>query len=222
MEHNYIVITMESKKPITNIERKKYLDSLMGSMALQTRGTITKFNNAMGYKPVIDDMYTQHPILVPAKVESPKGYESPEDLFYHNMFVDFSKKGIVKFIIPNKLISHPNKKFAYAARNLTLPFKNFLQKIYPETIIRSESKERVRINTKDWVLGFMLKNLDLNEDLYTVECSLGRYLTEKEVFEIERELNACTSYKCKINQFECETCKGYNPEKPIHVEIQYL
>ena len=31
MEHNYIVITMESKKPITNIERKRYLDSLMGT-----------------------------------------------------------------------------------------------------------------------------------------------------------------------------------------------
>lgn len=221
MEHNYIVITMESKKPISNIERKGYIDSLMGSMMQQRRGTITKFNNAMGYKPVIDDMYTQHPVLVPAKVESPKGYESPEDLFYHNMFVDFSKKGIVKFIIPNKYVSHPNKKFAYSTRNLTLPFKNYLQKIYPDTVIRSESKERVRLNTKDWVLGFMLKNLDLNDPLFTVECSLGRFLTEKEILEIESELNACTSYKCGINQFECDTCRGYNPEKPIHVEIVY-
>ena len=221
MEHNYIVITMESKKPITNIERKRYLDSLMGSMMQQRRGTITKFNNAMGYKPVIDDMYTQHPILVPAKVESPKDYESPEDVFYHNMFVDFSKKGIVKFIIPNKSFGHPNKRFAYSTRNLIYPFKNYLQKIYPETVIRSEAKERVRINTKDLVLGFMLKNLDLNDDLYTVECSLGRFLTDKEVFEIERELNACTSYKCGINQYECDTCRGYNSEKPIHVEIVY-
>ena len=221
MEHNYYVIYMKSKKPITNIERKKYIDSLLGSMMNQRRGTITKFNNAIGFKPVIDDLYTQHPVMIPAKVESPKDYESPESLFYHNMYVDFSKNGIVKFIISNKHVSHPNKKFDYATRNMVTPFINYLRKVYPETIIHGEVKEKVRVNLKDFVLGFMIKNLKFDEDLYTVECSTHRLLTDKEVYEIERELNACTSYKCSINQFYCETCKGYNSDRPYHIEIVY-
>lgn len=220
--NGYVVIYMESKKPVTNIDRKKYIDSLMGNMLERRRGTITKFNNAIGYKPVIDDIYTQHPILIPAKVESPDGYKAPEDLFYHNMYVDFRQKGIVKFIIPNSHFKHTKQKFSYSAFNMIAPFKNYLQKIYPDIVLHSEYKEKVRINTKDFVLGFMIKNLKFDEDLYTVECSTHRPLTEKEIYEIEKELNACTSYKCRINQFYCETCRGYNPDAPYHIEIEYI
>ena len=219
--NGYVVIYMESEKPLTNKERKKYVDSLSGDYYVRKRGTITKFNNAMGFKPVIDDMYTEYPEVKRAEVESPEGYVSPEDLLFNSLQVDFRKKGIVKFEIPIETYVHTKSRFTYKTRTLIEKFIPYLYKVYPEVKIRTEFKERLRHELKTWVLSYVLKNIDVNSTVISVECSLPRRLSRKERTDLNKSINEVTNYPCHIYEYYCPTCCEHNNDTPFHMEIVY-
>ena len=51
----YIQIVMKSDNAVSHSERKSFLKSFYGSTSARKKGSIQKFCNAIGFKPVMDD-----------------------------------------------------------------------------------------------------------------------------------------------------------------------
>jgi hypothetical protein len=173
------------------------------------------------FKNVVDDWHTANPTIYPAKVKSPDNYIAPQMLFFKHMWVDLSPNGIVKFVVPMGFEKHFIDDYSYEHKDICEKFVRFLEKVYPDTNIEMTYLENFEYSAKDFVLNNFYQSLDFEEDLYTVECSSHRLLTEEEIQEIYEILNACLRYGWKISQYYCEVCKEYHPDAPYHIEIEY-
>lgn len=219
--NKFIQITLKSENIVTHIQRKDFLHSFYGDVYKHKKGMIYKFNGSIGFKPVVDDICSEYPIVHTAEVESPSTYISPEMMFYKAMWVDLDKHNIVKFVVPFGVEEHPISKYSYNRETICKQFVKFLQKVYPNIVVEMTYLESFRYTVKTFVLNHFYQSMDFKDNCYTVECSAHRMLTEKEIEKIYQDMNGAAEYKWHIEQFYCDTCKGYHPHAPYHIEVVY-
>lgn len=219
--YKYICISLKSLRTVSHADRKKYLNSLYGSLSGNKKGIIDKFNNAYGYKDVVDDIVSEYPTIRPAKVKSPKGYKSPKEVFYKGIEVDLTKNGVLQIIVPIEKYEHPVEQYSYSTKYMAYHLVDFLKKVYPDLIIESYLIEKKYKKRRDFVLNYFYICLDPTYDNYTIECSISKLLNENEINYIEGILREVVPYPIHINQAYCETCYGYDKKSPYHVEIVY-
>lgn len=217
----YIQINLKSKNKVSHEERLSYINSLFGSHYEQKKGMITKFNNAYHFKDVVDDSFSKFPTIIPAKVETPESYISPESLLFKTLWVDLSKNGIVKFLIRVGTEEHPISKYSYDREEISKQFVQFLSKVYPDITIEMTTVNSFRYTVQTFVLNHLYLNLDRESDKYTVECASHRLLTDKEKENIYKKLAGFTNYEWSIEQFFCKTCESYDKKTPYHIEVAY-
>lgn len=219
--YKFVCIELMANHLVSHKERKEYLTSLYGSLEKHKLGMIEKFNNAYGFKNVEDDITTNYPVVNVAKIKSPKDYKSPSALLYKGLKIDLDKKGVVKFIVPLGSEKHPIEKYAYSHKNMMIDFSRFLQKVYPDLNIEYSLLQNYSPILKYRVLNIFYQNMSEVFNNYTVECSAARLLKNEELNYIEGKLREMVTYPFHIEQYFCETCQGYNPKQPYHIEIVY-
>ena len=219
--YKFIEISLKCNHLVSHSERKSYLDSLWGHMPEKKKGSIMKFTTAIGYKPVMWDACSDYPIMHEPTVPTPDTYISPKQMLYKAMWVDLSNKGILKFVVPIGIEEHPNSKYTYNREDICKQFMKFLNKVYPDIIVEMTYLKSFRVTVKTFVLNHFYQNMDFKDDIYTVECSSHRLLTDKEIEKIYKDMYDATEYNWHIEQYFCETCKGYHPHAPYHIEVVY-
>lgn len=219
--HKYMQISLTSEKDVTHDQRKAYLSSLYGNTYERKKGVVFKFCGSIGFKPVLYDPYSEFPILIAPKVASPNSYVDPEKMLYDALYANLNERGIVNFFIPICDETHPDPRYSYNSANIGQKFAKFLEKVYPDLIVSVSWMDDFEVPVKDFVLNYIYRNLDFNEELYTVECSSSRLLTDEEIKEIYRDMNGVAKYGWKIDQFYCETCKKYHEDAPYHIMVVY-
>jgi hypothetical protein len=217
----YIQIVMKSDNAVSHSERKSFLKSFYGSTSTRKKGSIQKFCNAIGFKPVIDDYMTDYPVIHSAVVKSPDTYTTPDMLFYKAMWVDLSKNGIVKFVVPMGKEEHPDSQYSYNHEDICKQFVKYLKKVYPNVQIEVSYLKSFRYTVKTFVLNYFYQSMNFEDDIYTVECSGHRMLTDKEIEQIYKDMDGATNYKWHIDQYFCETCKHWHADAPYHIEVVY-
>lgn len=217
----YSVIYVNAPYIVSHSERKKFLRSLVGDCYNHKKGMFLKFNNAIGFSKVTDDYYSEYPVIHTASIESPKGYESPFEIFFDNLHVSLNKNSLVKFYIKDTVIKHSKQEYTFSTEKIAEKFVEFLRKVYPSYIITLEKKKHIRQTRSECVLDYFYRALDFCETCYTVECSSSRLLRNEELNKIESILRECVKYPFHIEQFYCETCAGYHKNSPYHIEIVY-
>ena len=217
----YYVISMTHRDKVSHRERKALLKSLFGSPYEHKKGAIYKFNNAIGFANVVEDIFTDYPVVRNVKEVVPENYEAPYYLFLNGLYIDMSAHGIIKFIIEDKLIEHPKAKYTYHTSAVVEKFVNYLKKVYPLYGVFVKQQERVRISKVADVLNHFYLDIDFDSSIYEVECSSDRLLTNEEIAKIEKVLKECVTYPFHIAQFYCETCASYHKDSPYHIQIDY-
>ena len=217
----HIQISLTAKNDVAHEQRKAYLHSLYGNMREKKKGAICKFCGSIGFKPVLCDPYTEFPILREPKISSPDSYITPEQMLYNALNVNLANNGIINFTVPIGVETHPVAKYSYDREEICKKFAKFLEKVYPDAVVGVSFVEDFEMSVKDFVLDHFYQNMDFDDDIYTVECSSHRLLTEKEIEEIYQDIGDAIKYGWKIDQFYCETCKNHNPDAPYHIMVAY-
>ncbi len=214
------VVTISSKDASTQKMRKQLVKQLTGDSWLGKQGFLDKFNNALGFKPLIIDFSTNH--INSPEIKSPEDYQAPRDFFLYHMYPDFSEKGLVKFIIPKQRMIHPNKKYSYGAYQMVYKFENFLKKIFPNFEIKVFDIENDNPSMNEEIERHFFINLACEDGPdYTLECASEELMTQEELEEIYSHFRELTPFSWHIEQYFCETCQKYHPEAPYHTEIVY-
>jgi hypothetical protein len=219
--HKYIQISLTSANDVTHAQRKAYLSSLYGSVYKRKKGIVFKFCGSIGFKPVLYDPYSEFPILIDPEVDSPNSYIDPEKMLYDALHVNLAKNGIVNFTVPVGIEDHSVAKYSYNREKICQKFAKFLKKVYPNLIVNVFWLDDFETTVTDFVLDYIYRNLDFDDELYTVECSSHRLLTDEEIKGIYKKMAGVTKYGWKIDQFYCETCKKYHPDAPYHIMVVY-
>lgn len=214
------IITISDKNISNQGMRKRLVNQLVGDSWIGKQGFLDKFNNALGFKPLIID-YSENKIKYP-EISSPDKYQAPKDFFLDHMYPDFSEKGLVKFIIPKQRMIHPDKKYSYGAYQMADKFESFLKKIFSNFEITVSDVESFEPSMVEELERHFFIDLACEDGPdYTIECATEELLTLEELTGIYSHFKGLTSFSWHINQYFCETCKRYHPEEPYHTEIVY-
>ena len=197
---------------ITPMERKKYITSLIGAWG--QRGTIDKFNNAIGFKAVNFDV-VEH--TFPSDELYPEVYKSPSVAILEAMRVVLEDDIVVCFDVHDENIVHPQQKYSYNTREMFSRFVKFVNKVYPEIIVTEINPKKNELVDKIFRHFYICF---AEGDNITTECSSHRLLDEEEKKYILDNLRQITSEKIEIHQFYCETCASYDENSPYHIEIE--
>lgn len=217
----YFVLYMKSHNEVSDMDRKKYLNSLYGDCMNHKYGMLEKFNKAVGYGDLDDDIVKEYPVVNSAKVKSPESYKTPLSLLYEGLHIDLEKKGILKFVLRDETFKHPIEKYSYSTYELLEKLQKFLSKVYSNVVFEIKSQKEYRPKLKIFILDWFYRNMGLGDIYYTVELSSHRLLSQSEISFIENRLKQLYKYPFHIEQYWCETCYGYHKESPYHIEIVY-
>lgn len=222
MGEGYISVSVTSRKKVTHEERKACLDKLYGNASKGVYGVIRNFNRAYGYADWEDDMVKEYPSLVPAKFKCPDDFETPETKLWDHIWVDLSSTGVFRFVVKNGIEqSKKRPSLKYDIEDMCRKLAAFLQDNYKGYMVQVKTLHSFNPILRTKILNFFYINMDPNSTYVTVELSAPRLLTDEEKAKIEKELKKMVPYRFHINQFYCETCKGYHPNCPYHTEIEY-
>ena len=165
---------------------------------------IRKFNNACGYKCVLDDDFC--------------GYESPDEMLRCNSTFLDKKNELITFIVENKKVVNKNERYSYETLNILLKFQSFLYKVFSDIRIEFKLKDEFELSLKEFALGHFMTCLAYNEHVET-EFSAKEQLKEKEIEYIEKILSETVSFVPKVTQFWCETCYEHDKTRPYHIQV---
>ena len=200
------IITI-SKKGISLTEKAKYIKSICA-----TKGTVIKFNNAIGFKPV--SCYSEHPAML-----TPDSYTPPMYLIFKDMIMRNSNDEILEFFIPFGYQEF--NEWSYCQGKMAEKFSIFLKKVYPELTISLTVGYEPEATAFEQIQSLFFINSAL-AGKYNVfsEISCERLLTDKEINEICDLIFKGTGHKVNLDQFFCEICKSYNENAPYHILIE--
>lgn len=220
MRYIYIYLDVKRDISVTNDMRKKYLLSLAGSF--NKLGQIEKFNNAIGFGPVINK-FEQEGRRIPPEIEVASGYEAPCDILQNGVHIVLGKHSLLKIEMPDKrVVCNADSRFSYSVSELSERFIQFLRKVYPDILISKIIRNtRIRAYLITSITDYFYRNLDFNSPFITVELSSHRLLTDKELDFLTKRIRSWVSYPFHIDQYYCETCAEYNKKTPYHIEIVY-
>lgn len=138
---------------------------------------------------------------------------------------DKTKSEHIKEVLYEAILPTPMEdsiaKFYVNSLELAFKWKAFLSKVYVE-LISDISTTTVMPSTCDKVIGSIFQNIQSYP--VTLEMSLKQKLSKKDIQKVYSLISVLKEdgldYACY--QYECNTCKTYNPKKPIHFEIEYF
>lgn len=222
----FIKLTMTSKEGIDNLKRKEYINKFYRNCVTYSDGKrnigiLDKFNNAIGFKNVMDYVDNQS-VIHRALVDSPEDYKNPSDLLIWALSPCLIDNNIVSFTVKQEKIKHPNELYSYDTNVIMIKFKKFLEKIFPNTNLSIEYLNELKdLSITDFVVNEFFLGLDYKEE-YTVETSINRLLNDEEIDNVLKVLKTMTILNISINQSYCKTCSEYSNElSPYHIEIVY-
>ncbi len=225
---SFFKVSLLSNEILPLKEKKRYIDSMYRGQNVYTpnakvnQGFATKFNNSIGFKPVIRMVVEGNRVIGP-EVESPEDYIAPDDILLENIQTPLHSNDILHFYIESKEFKHPVPKFSYKTKDIANKWAKFLSKIFPELIVKVEEISEIpKLSLKDFALQYFYRNLEENI-CYTIEFSSEKLLENNEIKEILDSISSLSSDKITIAQHKCSTCSSHtNGEKPYHIEIAYL
>ena len=201
-------------KTISPMERKRYITSIIGEF--EKLGTVHKFNNAIGFKPVSFDVVAR---TFPSDELCPEGYKSPSTAIFEALRVVLEDNTIVCFDVKDEEVIHPQKKYSYNTKDILFKFFNFAKKVYPEIVV--EEINPIEESLVDKIFRHFYLCF-AEGDFITTECSSHRLLNDDEKEYILNNMRQITDVKIDIAQYYCETCAGYHPDCPYHIEIERI
>lgn len=224
----FIKISLSSNKLLSLKKRKKYINSFFSNDPTyqkdvsRKQGFIHKFNNSIGFKPVVHtwDNYNCSPT---PPIESPDSYLSPQDLIIQSMRTPIVSFSIVEFYIPIQQIEHSNLKYSYDTLKISKKFASFLKKIFPKLIVDSELIEELpKQSLRDFAFETFYSQIKKNIN-YTLEFNSSEKLTDNDIAYMLPKLQRLTKDTITIAQYPCDSCSNRSDgEKPYHIEIVYL
>ncbi len=183
-----------------NASRKDYMTNILGVHGKV--GAIKKFNNAVGFKPIVDDWTDD--------------YDCPYRFLLKAAHINLSPNGIIEFHVDIADMKHENPIYSYNTKEMMEKFVRFIHKVYPE-IICVQTCDKVEDTYANRVRDFMC--MCAYEDDVTIEISGERLLDENEIEYVLDGVKKVTDTPFKIEQFYCETCAGYHADHPIHISL---
>lgn len=114
-------VTLSSKDKLTLIEKKNYINSMYEeeekwkSDQKRNQGFLMKFNNSIGFKPVVSTIFP-HNAVIPQAVEIPDDYLSPQDILLEYIHTPLDSHDVICFYLEDKKVVHPNPKFSYETK----------------------------------------------------------------------------------------------------------
>lgn len=221
----YKVIYLEKKrvKPgIKHSERKRYLDSLCYNSETNTLGSITEFNNLIGFSSVTSVLGPDGKVI-PAIIRVEDNFKLPESLLLDSLHAMFSTYGVAKFEIPIRdVVCNLDGRFSYNTEHIAEQFVTFLRSKYRELEIRVVKKERVNHRSIALsVLDDFYTSLDFDRPDCTVMKYVSRPLTTDEVDNITKVLSDCLNYPFRIIQYTLTDSSHGKAKKKYVVEIEY-
>ncbi|PLS18866.1 hypothetical protein CVD28_00250 [Bacillus sp. M6-12] len=221
-------VTLSSREKMTLTEKKKYIDSMYreepkyGTNQKRNQGFLTKFNNSIGFKPVVSTV-THNNTVISQTVESPEEYLPPQDILMEHFHTPLNSNEIISFYLEDKKMVHPNPQFSYEGKMVSQKWNAFLQKVFPQLLVTTEIVEEIpKLSLKEFTLQYFYRNLN-PEVNYTLEFRSKELLDKDEMREILSVIQDLSNDKITIGQQYCKTCAGYSDGKePYHIEIVYL
>jgi hypothetical protein len=193
------------------MERKGYISSFVGCFGKM--GMVHKFNNAIGFKPVSFDVVTRS---YPSNEPILEGYKTPSTAIFEAMKMVMDDRTVVCFDVEDEDVVHTNAKYSYNTKDILLKFFSFAKKVYPEIIVEEIASTEVSL-VDDIFKHFYLCFAE--GDFIAAEYSSPRLLDDNEKDYILSNLRQITNTEISLVQHYCETCAGYHPDCPYHIEI---
>lgn len=224
---SYLKVSLYSDDLMTLKERKKHIESMYGERRNYTQkkiniGFIHKFNNSIGFKPVVghDDNYGRY---YRPEVESPEDYLSPKDILFKNMRTPLDSFELLVFYIPDKEITHTIEKFTYNGSDIACKWESFLKKVFPKLKVKTNRIEEIpKQSLRDFTLEYFFRNLN-NTLNYTIEFSSDELLSNEDLDYIVPKIQQFSNDTITVAQFPCKACvANTNGEKNYHIEVVYL
>ena len=184
-----------------NASRKDYMTNILGIHG--KTGTIKKFNNAIGFKPIVDEWVDYD-------------YDTPHRFLMKAAHINLSPNGIIEFHVDATEMKHENPIYSYNTKEMVERFIRFLHKVYPD-IICVQTCEPPVDTYANRIRDFMC--MCAYEDDVTIEISGERLLADEEIDYVLEGVKQVTNTPFKIEQFWCETCAGYHADHPIHISL---
>lgn len=224
----YNKISVSSNDLLSLKSKREYINSLFSQSATyqkdvkRNNGFIHKFNNAIGFKPVVHNFDNFNCSPSP-KIESPESYLSPKNLIFESLRTPIVSFSIFEFYIPIKQIEHPNQKYSYNTLDISNKFSDFLKKVFPELIVENELIEELpKQSLRDFAFESFYSQLGENIN-YTIEFSSSEKLSDDDIAYMLPKLQLLTKDTITIAQFPCKSCTEHSGgKKPYHIEIVYL
>lgn len=210
----YVIVRLLSRSEISPLEKKEYMDSLYDNYNYQYvegkrfLGFLTKFSNALGFKPYNTAKFNGEYFKTPNETLSQSIYGYP----FGNVICDFFiEKGTT--VAADKSYSYDNEEIAHK-------WVAFLRKVFPELTVELAEAD-VKPSREVWLTSYVFKSMDSYP--ITVECSLDAMPTKEEIQAVESVIRLFEHFplKFKVLAFFCKTCEENNPEYPIHFEVEY-
>lgn len=228
----FIKVSLHSSLEFDPEDKKAYIDKMYSnkydckSESEFKQGLPLKFNNAIGFKPIVDiiDYYNN---LTKAIVNSNKDYISPEQLIYESMTTPYYGKDILIFYFQITTIKNAiDDKYTYKTRDIALKWGNFLKKFFSRDKYLNVGVEVIdevpKQSIKEFALEYFFRNISRNIN-FTLEFSSEKLLTKEEGIDILDKLRELTDEDICIAQYKCDSCiYNTNNKRPYHIEILYL
>lgn len=219
---SFMKIDVVSKHTATWRERKVYLSSLFDVFERHQMGFFSKFNNALGFKDVVCDYVTKYPVILEKKVETPDDYIAPIDLFVKKLpCIPMKGNTLFTLYVEEGVEKHPISRYSYDHFEMGKRFCKFMQKVFPDLEITYSIVNKYPPDLEHRIFNYFFLCMELEDNYCTVECSMPRLLSDVELKRVETQLKKLYVYGFHLEQYYCETCAGYHPKSPYHIEVVY-
>lgn len=210
----YIIMKVHSKE----LNNQKVLHTFFSDYISERRtGLLLKFNNSLGFRDVANQFDDINGNTVWRLVDTPKDYQSPVETLLDGIYWLNDKNEVATFIVPNKDMVFD--KYGYNTLEMMIKFQSFLYKVFGDKIrIEFKLGNRPKLSLKSKVLSYVYCTMT-NGEYYCCEMSLPKFLKDKEIDYIINIMKGYVTFDPVIEQYECETCKEYHKEYPIHFEF---
>jgi hypothetical protein len=198
-----------------------YRDHNIDEREQKNDGFIVKFNNSIGFKPVID--IAKSGFVLQKTEVNPEDFIAPAELLFNNMETPVESFDIAVFYIAKKNIKHTKQEFSYDTYDIAKKWQKFLEKVYPKLLVKIDYiSKRPKLSLRDFTFQYFYRNLQENFP-YTLEFSSKKKLKNADMAYIVPKLQTLSNDRISIAQRECETCLEYsNGINKFHIEIVYL
>ena len=223
-EKSKIVMTIYSVGELSLRERLRILRKFFPSYYMGrnnfSKGHLLRFNNAMGFSDIEWQVSIDSCNKICPKIDSNEEYLSPYSLFMRGMYFLNNTDEICTFVINDEREYHQNKKYSYNTLEMVLKLQNYLYRFIPNIRIEIKIQPQFKISERDFLLSNFLTCLAENE-IVDNECAVAHKTKDKDRKYIVSIFESLGAENVSFEQFYCETCEEYHPDRPYHTELDF-